>query len=384
MHASERIARHLVPRCFAAATVAIYALSCLTPAIAAADEARIATTSPVVLRLATVGDSRGDPKAHGLDGADRRWVQNTAVLARMLDEISADRAQVLVFNGDMVMGYTRDAVQLEREYAYWRGMVAPLIERGTYLLPVPGNHEMQMPTPQASGKSRKLAQPELVDAWRANMGDLILDTERWQRATGVAPTAWDLANAPAPGSDGISSSQLQLSYSFDSGIVHIAVINTDPVGHDGAAPVEWLKRDFAAARARGAKRFFVFGHKMAYSYAFSQKLANDETGLDERPAERDAFWDLVEAYGATYFCGHEHIFHASQPRADAGGRAWQVLVGSGGSPFAAKPGFAEHPTDRFYAWAEVAVHADGAAEVVVHGFDANLGPTRVLAQWALP
>jgi len=368
-----------------AATIA--SCSGLAAAFAASDtdvhQADVAA-SPVILRIATVGDSRGDPKGHDLSGADRRWVQNTAVVARMLDEISTDHAQVLVFNGDMVMGYTHDAAQLDREYAYWRGLVAPLMERGTYVLPVPGNHEMQMPMPQPNGKSEKLAQPELADAWRANMGDLILDTSRWQRLVGSAPTAWDLANAPMPGRDGISTSQLQLSYSLDAGIVHIAVINTDPVGHDGAAPVEWLRRDFAAARARGAKRFLVFGHKMAFAYEFSKKQVNDETGLDARLAERDAFWDLIEAYGASYFCGHEHIYHASQPRAAQGGKAWQVIVGSGGSPFAAKPGLAEHPTDRLYAWAEISVHADGMADVVVHGFDERFGPTQIVDKWQIP
>ncbi|MBV8503043.1 MAG: metallophosphoesterase [Paucibacter sp.] len=361
------------------AAAATLAASALAQPQASADPA-----SAVVFRFATVGDSRQDPKNKSLDGQDRRWLQNTRVLARMLEEISAHRAQALIFNGDMVMGYTHDQAQLEREYAYWRGMVAGLMERGTYVLPVPGNHEMQMPTPQPNGKSVKLAQPELVDAWRANMADLIVDEARWQRTTGLALGGWNPDNNPAIGSDGVSSSQRQLSYSLDAGPVHIAVINTDPVGHDSAAPVAWLREDLAAARARGAKRFFVFGHKMAFSYDFNPHLADKETGLEVRPAEREAFWDVIEAFGATYFCGHEHIYHASQPRASDGGRAWQVIVGSGGSPFAAAPGEGSRASDRMYAWAEVAVHGDGSTEIVVRGFDDHLGPTQVIEQWSLP
>ncbi|MBV8393674.1 MAG: metallophosphoesterase [Alphaproteobacteria bacterium] len=344
--------------------------------------------NPVVLRIATFGDSRADAKDKHLDGQDRRWLQNTAVLTRLSDEIAASHAQLFVFNGDMVMGYTDDAAQLDREYAYWRGMMAGLMAHGTYVLPVPGNHEMQMPTRQPDGSKEKLAQPWLADAWRANTADLLIDAARWQRTVGLPLQGWDPANSPAPGSDGISTSQQGLSYSLDAGLAHIAVINTDPVGHDSGVPVQWLARDFAAARERGAKRFFVFGHKMAYQYDFARPDAaakvEKETGLEVRAAERDAFWDLVEAYGATYFCGHEHIFHASQPRVGQGGRAWQVIVGSGGSPFAAAPGTSDKPSDRMYAWAEVAVHADGATDVVIHGFDEHMGPSQVIERWSMP
>ena len=353
------------------------------PAGRAAPAEAVASDSAVVFHFATVGDSRHDPKAQGLSGQDRRWLQSSRVLARLLGEMGASHPQALIFNGDMVMGYTHDAAQLDREYAFWRGMVTHLLEGGTYVLPVPGNHEVQMPTPQPDGHSLKLAQVELEQAWRANMGDLIVDGDRWQRTTGLPLKGWDPANTPQPGRDGIRTDQTQLSYSLDAGSVHLAVINTDPVGHDGGVPLTWLRQDFEAARARGAKRFFVFGHKMAYAYVFNAHRKDKEDGLEVRPAERDAFWDLIEAYGATYFCGHEHIYHASQPRRTEGGQAWQVIVGSGGSPFAAHPGESSNPLDRFYAWADVSVLANGRVRVKVLGFDEHFGPTQVLAQWEI-
>src|SRR6266496_4130701 len=67
---------------------------------------------------------------------------------------------------------------------------------------------------------------------------------------------------------------------------------------------------------------------------------------------RDAFWSVVESYRATYFCGHEHIYSVSQPR----NAAWQVIVGSGGSPFESD---AVAPIDRTYAYAVVKVYASG-------------------------
>ncbi|WP_186801218.1 hypothetical protein, partial [Escherichia coli] len=46
------------------------------------------------------------------------------------------------------------------------------------------------------------------------------------------------------------------------------------------------------------------------------------------------FWDVITAYQAIYFCGHEHIYNISQWQKDANSpTAYQVLVGAGGSPF---------------------------------------------------
>jgi hypothetical protein len=62
------------------------------------------------------------------------------------------------------------------------------------------------------------------------------------------------------------------------------------------------------------------------------------------------------------------------------GAAWQVLVGSGGSPFDAKPGEAtQNPaTDRTYAWATVTVRRSGKVDLTAYGFSDAYGPTREL------
>jgi len=90
--------------------------------------------------------------------------------------------------------------------------------------------------------------------------------------------------------------------------------------------------------------------------------------------------ELIEQYGAVYFCGHEHIFNMSQPRLAQGGKAWQILVGSGGSPFdASRTDVTLSPeTDRAYAWATVKIHANGKVKITAYGFDDHFGPTRVL------
>lgn len=335
-----------------------------------------AASDPVVFTFATVGDSRQDPESPDLSGADRRWLQNTRVLARILREIAQQQPHALFFNGDLIYGYTTNRPTLDRQYAYWRGMVAELGERGVCVLPVPGNHEVQTKTKLPSGDVVKTAGLPGEIAWRDNLGDLILDTNRWMAAHHVLPDAWSVDHAPRIGQDDVQTDQRQLSYSFDFADLHFAVINTDAVGADSHAPVQWLTEDLAAAQARGARRQFVFGHKMAFTYHYSDKMK--PKGLDVFPANQQAFWQLMETFAATYFCGHEHIYHAMQPTAATGGRAWQVIVGAGGSPFEAKPGESRNPNDRQYSWALVKVHRSGRVVMEVSGFDEDFGPTHRL------
>lgn len=350
-------------------------LGCLLPCVGLSVLAAV-DHDPVVFTFATVGDCRHDPNAPNITAQDRIWLQNPRVLARMLREIEAQKPHALFFNGDMIYGYSTNRHVLDRQYAYWRGMVAGLGERGVCVLPVPGNHEVQLKTKLPTGEVVKAAHEPSEVAWRENMGDLILDTNRWLQAHHAAPTAWSVEHAPRLGQDGVQTDQRQLSYSFDFAGLHFAVINTDAVGADSHAPVTWLAADLAAAKARGVTRQFVFGHKMAFTYHYN--ATSKPKGFDVFPENQRAFWILMEQFHATYFCGHEHIYHSMQPTAKTGGRAWQVIVGAGGSPFEAPPGESANPNDRQYSWALIKVHRSGRVAMEVSGFDEHLGPTRVL------
>ena len=363
--------------------------------LAAAPPKRAATMGdPVVLRFATVGDSRQDPvnfdpTTGPLSQQDQIWLQNSKALSRILREVAAQKSQILFFNGDMILGYgtagptasnsvddvlASDLMAFNRQYGFWRGMAATLMEAGTYVVPVPGNHEVQS---KAAGKK---AVVENENTWRANMGDLIMDTQRFKTIVGIDARHINTQNNAAV--DGLVSDQSQLSYSFDVADTHFAVVNTDPVGNDNVAPVLWLASDLESARSRGAKHFFVFGHKPAFTYIYKAKPKKSEaSGLDKIPAQRDAFWNVVEQYGATYFCGHQHMFNLVQPR----GAAWQVLVGTGGSPWDAKQGETTlHPeSDRSYVWASVDIHKSGKVNVTAYGFSDDFGPTKVIRRLRL-
>jgi hypothetical protein len=205
----------------------------------------------------------------------------------------------------------------------------------------------------------------------------------------------------SPNNGPITGSQVDLTYSFDvasaAGVLHFAIINTDPSGADGTAPADWLAADLAAAKARGAGKFFVFGHKPAFTYNYLAAGGGTLAagGLDATApiSLRDAFWKVIAQYNATYFCGHEHIPNVAR-KADPTGtyqnKPYQVIVGSGGSPFDDKlngtcPACSEpaltSPYDRFYAWALVQVHQSGNVSLQVNGFSENFGPVQDLTQY---
>jgi hypothetical protein len=368
---------------------------CALPWAASAHEDQRDRHDPVVLTFSTVGDSRQDPVTFDpttapLSAQDKIWLQNTKAWSRIMRSVEAQKSKLLFFNGDMIMGYglagptasnsvadvvASDLMAFYRQYGFWRGMVAPLMEAGTYVVPVVGNHEVQ------SKPLGKRAQVENENAWRANMGDLIIDTGRFKAIVGTDATNVNVQDNA--GYDGLSTDQRQLSYSFDVGDSHFAVVNTDPVGKDNVAPSGWLAADLGAAAGRGAKHFFVFGHKPAYTYYFGTNTPPNPgvSGLDKVPASRDAFWNVIEQYGATYFCGHEHEFNMMQPK----GAAWQVLVGSGGSPWDAKQGEVtlNPATDRSYAWATVEIRRSGKVDITAYGFSDTFGPTQVLKRVTL-
>src|SRR5882757_569928 len=428
---------------------------------------------PVVFSFATVGDNRQDLKSPdptvllavdpntgeggpSLTGTllpqDKEYLQNSLAWTTIQSGVQAQNPNLLFFNGDMVYGYGRptlppdwaatgqpnswttsqtvspDAFFEYVQYAYFRGSVSPLFTSGTYLMPVPGNHETQCsfsaapysaksPNPNcdstATGnKTGKTAYADNENAFRANMSDLVSDLVtniRFSRVSGfnalnvsgMTPTTAPLASA---NNGTITSSQAQLSYSFDIQatnrlLLHFVVINTDPAGADSTAPTDWLAADLQAAKGRGADKIFVFGHKPAftYNYAASSGGTLAAAGLDANPNInlRDAFWAVITKYNATYFCGHEHIPNVQKfadPTAASKGAAYQVIVGSGGSPFDDKlsgtcPSCTEpvltNPYDRFYGWALVQVHKSGNVSLNLYGFSDDFGPTQKLQKYSV-
>jgi hypothetical protein len=328
--------------------------------------------------------------------ADAAWQQEASARvdhAHMVrDQVMPDQIHNYAHNNEWLIrdlifigrvGEATDLAKNYTQYAFWRGMVAPSMEAGMYIVPVPGNHETQCSTKvnvtcsTANGGKNAYAANE--NAWRANMSDLILDTTRFTNIVGTTPTQFQASNNPCPAggtcTDNLTTDQTGLSYSFDVGGSHFVVINTDAVGRDSHAPTQWLSGDLAAAKARGVTSIFVFGHKPAYTYYYTGADLTKKSGLDIDATAAAEFWALIQQYGATYFCGHEHIFNASQPQ---GGTAYQMIVGSGGSPFDAPP---TDPVaqDRMYAYSIVRVHQSGRVAIFNYGFKEDFSATTLIS-----
>src|SRR5271170_4338178 len=288
---------------------AIHVIGISVVALASLGASRPAhAADPVIFSFATVGDSRQDPASPdpttllavnpttGQGGPsntgtllpqDAVWLQNTKAFARIIRTMQTEKPNLLFFNGDMIYGYGRptvptawattppasvaavigsDLVFEYTQYAFWRGIVAPLFETGTYVIPVPGNHESQCNSKDTTNTgasacaSGKHAYAENENAFRANMSDLVTDLVtnlRFQTVTGTVASSVNgltATSAPvaSPNNGPITGPQQDLSYSFDiqtaAGLLHFAIINTDPSGADATAPTDWLAADFLAAK----------------------------------------------------------------------------------------------------------------------------------------
>src|ERR1700761_389385 len=220
--------------CFAATAAAVFAAT----AAGAHDTDRWHQGhdhDPVVFSFATVGDNRQDLKSPdpttllavdpntneggpSLTGTllpqDKEYLQNSLAWTTIQQGIQSQSPNLLFFNGDMIYGYGRPALPAAWangqpnswttsetvtpdaffeyvQYAYWRGVVSPLFNTGTYVMPVPGNHETQCSStaaPYAAGspnpncdtaaqgnKTGKTAYADNENAYRANTSDLVSD-----------------------------------------------------------------------------------------------------------------------------------------------------------------------------------------------------------------
>ena len=237
----------------------------------------------------------------------------------------------LFFMGDMVLGYSPDTAVIGRELRAWVAVyrAAPLSRTGIRMVAMPGNHEVM------SGKNL----PAFVGAemtWRAALRPYL--------AGNNGPTAG--------GADRLATDQSQLSYSFDYKKSHFVVLNTDPVGAEGTAPLDWLGRDLAAARARGSKHLFTMGHKPAISSPGNDGLSNG-----------GSLWNVLEAnHAEAMLAAHNHLYYRTQSPPN---HPWQLIAGNGGSPLDASAS----PNKLFFGFILVKVFTSGKVMAYSYGRD---------------
>ncbi len=271
---------------------------------------------------------------------------NVQELNRTFADVAAlsPKPNFLFMDGDLVLGYTNDSTNLDKELQAWIALykASPLATSGVELVTIPGNHE--------TDNLAKVAYAPGERTWLRDM----------------APYITRGGNGPgAGGADALQTDQSKLTYSFDYKDAHFVTLNTDPVGADWHVPVYWVAEDIAAARARGQKHVFAIGHKPAYPYP---TVPTD--GLVFDPVSRNAFWNILQSNQVeAMFSAHNHVGYHSQPT----GHTWMVIAGNGGTPIDASVDPTIPGTGTWFGYTLVTVTNSGRVFSKSYGRDAPAG-----------
>lgn len=267
---------------------------------------------------------------------------NVAQLNQTFADVAAlsPRPKFLFFTGDMVLGYTNDSTNLDKELKAWVGLwqASPAARAGVELVAVPGNHETENVSKVATSPAER--------TWLRDLAPYILRG----------------GNGPVAGVDGYTTDQSKLTYSFDYQDAHFITVSTDGVGKDWHVPTTWVTSDLAAAKMKGSKHIFVFGHKPAYAYPTvpTDGLAFDQTS-------RDVFWNtLVANKVEAMFSAHNHVYYRAQPPA---GKTWQIIAGNGGTALDATLDTSIPTTGKYFGFTLVQVLNSGKVVLKSYGRD---------------
>jgi len=250
----------------------------------------------------------GCNRLNDVDTAGSPSTANLPALNRLFTEVAAlsPRPDYLFFAGDLVLGYTKDTVELARQLNAWIDVykASPLYGTSTRLVTIPGNHETQ------DKKAGKTSFAAAERTWLRTMSDYIVGSN--------GPVA------DSTSGDSLVTDQSRLTYSIDHDGDHFLLMDTDPVGRDWRVPYHWVRDDIDTARAHGARHVFVIGHKPAWPGP-----AAPTDGLAQFPANRDSFWTILEdRHVEAMLASHVHSWQKAQPHA---GKTWQIIAGNGGS-----------------------------------------------------
>lgn len=243
------------------------------------------------------------------DGSTNGGV-NDNIWPAMVQDMNAHSPAFTLICGDLVAGSGNMNTTIA-EWEDWKQATSGLTST-RYM--VPGNHDMY---PKAGS----------FNAWR--------------NAFPWLPTS----NSPA-GEEGIS-------YYFDVGNTRVISVTTDWESGGGLPNQAWL--DSVLASSTNFDHVFVFSHR---PIMFSN---SEPTG-----GSPGAFWQsMVQADVTGYFSGHWHRYQPD--RITAGGKTWEVVIGTGGGsqhfepirPYQQVKGFLLVEVDGLTATATFYADADG-------------------------
>jgi len=214
------------------------------------------TASAETWKFLVYGDSRG-PRATGGVHAE--------ILADLAAATVREQPDLVLFTGDLtVMGSPA-------RFTAWKRVMQPVYDAGIPVLPVAGNHELP-----GLGAFKSMFLAPLAAHPPNGIEDLVMD---------------------ATDSDG-------RSYAFrHRGALFLALDDyADDNVQNHAVNQAFVDAQLADRDAETTPLVFAFGHEPAF------RAGRDE-GLEQYPAERNAFWRSLEDAGCrAYFCGHMHLY----------------------------------------------------------------------------
>jgi len=228
----------------------------------------------------------GDSRAYSYYGV------NAVILGEIADAIVAEKAEFVVFPGDLVAGDTTASGQEQLEY--WKGVMAPVYNEGIKVMPLRGNHEIRPGIDENDWKT--VFSAEIPD----NGPPVEVDLTYYLKHRNAIFIALDQYVGD------IENHQINQTW-----LNSVLADNTWSVVGDDAR-----------------QHVFVAAHEPAF-------MVQHDGCMHRKPEERNEFWGtLEEELGCrTYFCGHDHFYdHAWIDDEDSGTNdVEQFVVGTAGA-----------------------------------------------------
>jgi hypothetical protein len=275
-------------------------------------------------------------------------IQQT-IFKELVTEILSQDVDFLLFPGDLVSGYTSiGPAGFEAQLRTWVEIMDPVYKAGIGVYVSRGNHE-------------------IMDVWgysiRPDVDPADNHATRWLNVFGndLYPEQKLPDNGP----------ELEKYMTYAVTHKNTFIVSLDQyagINHDDVHIInqEWLDAQLAA---NTKPHVFLAGHEAAFRALHSDCL-------DNRPAQRDAFWASIRnAGGRTYFTGHDHFYdHAEVDDGDGNPNNnlhQYIIATSGAPPYRWTP---PYDGDNSYYTVEQLYHSEsyGYVLVEVDGFNVTL------------
>jgi hypothetical protein len=272
---------------------------------------------------------------------------NQTIFNELVNEILSQDVDFLLFPGDLVTGYASIGPSgFEAQLREWVQITEPVYNAGIGVYVSRGNHEV-------------------MDIWgysiRPDIDPYDNHATRWLNVFGndLYPEQKLPDNGPA--AEKYMTYAVTHKNAFIVSLDQYAGINHEEVH---MVNQKWLDAQLAANMK---PHIFITGHEPAFRALHSDCL-------DNRPAERDAFWEsLRNAGGRTYFTGHDHFYdHAriDDGDGDPDNDIHQFIIATAGAPTYSWSG--PYAGNNSYYTVEQLYHAENYGYVLVEVDDFNV------------